>query len=77
MHAFIRDRIARCDADVAARVRILYGGSVTAENAEGLFRMPDIDGGLVGRASLKAEDFVPICRASHETATYCLEALRV
>ena len=75
VHAFIRERIARCDADVASRVRILYGGSVTADNAEGLFRMPDIDGGLIGRASLKAEDFVPICRAAHETATRCLQAL--
>lgn len=76
VHAFIRDRIARCDADVARRVRILYGGSVTAENAEALFSMPDIDGGLIGRASLKAEDFVPICRIAHETATLCLQPLR-
>lgn len=74
VHAFIRERIARCDQAVAAKVRILYGGSVTADNAEALFAMPDIDGGLIGRASLHAEDFVPICRAAHETASRCLES---
>ncbi|OAJ70504.1 triose-phosphate isomerase [Methylobacillus sp. MM3] len=72
VHAFIRDRIAKLDYEVAASVRILYGGSVTGANAEQLFEMPDIDGGLIGRASLKAEDFVPICRAAHATATRCL-----
>lgn len=65
VHAFIRKRIARCDADVAARVRILYGGSVNSSNAAKLFSMPDIDGGLIGRASLKASDFVPICQAAN------------
>ncbi|MDR2220223.1 MAG: triose-phosphate isomerase [Methylobacillus sp.] len=75
VHTFIRKRIARCDAEVAAHVRILYGGSVTAENAEGLFRMPDIDGGLIGRASLRAEDFIPICRAADATTVQGLEAL--
>ncbi len=65
VHEFIRKRIARCDADVAARVRILYGGSVTAANAASLFSMPDIDGGLIGRASLQAETFVPICKAAN------------
>lgn len=65
VHDFIRRRIARCDAKVAAEVRILYGGSVTPANAAKLFAMPDIDGGLIGRASLKAEEFVPICRAAN------------
>ncbi len=65
VHNFIRQRIARCDTDIAANVRILYGGSVTANNAGQLFSMPDIDGGLVGRASLTAEEFVPICRAAN------------
>jgi triosephosphate isomerase len=65
VHAFIRKRVARCDAAVAAGVRILYGGSVNGSNAAGLFAMPDIDGGLVGRASLTAADFVPVCRAAN------------
>lgn len=65
VHEFIRKRVARCDAEIAAKVRILYGGSVTAGNATPLFTMPDIDGGLIGRASLKAADFVPICRAAN------------
>lgn len=65
VHAFIRKRIARCDTAVASKVRILYGGSVTAANAAGLFAMPDIDGGLIGRASLSASDFVPICQAAN------------
>ena len=66
VHEFIRKRVARCDADIAAKVRILYGGSVKPGNAEKLFSMPDIDGGLIGGASLKAEEFIPICLvASH------------
>jgi triosephosphate isomerase len=66
VHDFIRRRIARCDATVAANVRILYGGSVNGANAEQLFAMPDIDGGLIGRASLTAEDFIPICEAAQQ-----------
>lgn len=65
VHDFIRRRVARCDKEIAANVRILYGGSLRAENAASLFAMPDIDGGLVGRASLTAEEFVPICRAAN------------
>jgi len=65
VHVFIRNRIARCDPEIAANVRILYGGSVTPANAAQLFAMPDIDGGLIGRASLKAAEFVPICRAAN------------
>jgi len=65
VHAFIRKRIARCDPKVAAEVRILYGGSVKPSNAAQLFAMPDIDGGLIGGASLTAEEFVPICRAAN------------
>lgn len=64
VHDFIRRRVARCDKEIAANVRILYGGSLRADNAASLFAMPDIDGGLVGRASLTAEEFVPICRAA-------------
>ena len=54
VHDFIRKRVARCDTGIAANVRILYGGSVRPHNAASLFGMPDVDGGLVGRASLVA-----------------------
>ena len=64
VHKFIRDRIARCDAKVAKNVRILYGGSVQPNNADALFAMPDIDGGLVGRCSLDAKAFVEICKSA-------------
>ena len=65
VHDFIRKRVARCDAAISAKVRILYGGSLTPGNAAGLFAMPDIDGGLIGRASLTASEFVAICRAAN------------
>ncbi|MEY3201149.1 MAG: triosephosphate isomerase [Pseudomonadota bacterium] len=64
VHAFIRSRIARRDESVAAGLQILYGGSVKSQNASTLFAMPDIDGGLIGGASLVAEDFVAIARAA-------------
>lgn len=64
VHAAIRAQVAAVDADVAASLRILYGGSVTAASAEALFAETDIDGGLVGGASLKVDDFVAICRAA-------------
>ncbi len=64
VHAFIRSRIAAEDAAAAEGVRILYGGSANAANAATLFGQPDIDGGLIGGASLKAEDFVTICAAA-------------
>ena len=64
VHAFLREVVARRDAAVAQGLRILYGGSVKAENASGLFSMPDIDGGLVGGASLDAEGFAGICAAA-------------
>jgi triosephosphate isomerase len=63
VHAFIRQRVAKQDGQVAQGLCILYGGSVKAANASELFSMPDIDGGLIGGASLVAEDFVAICRA--------------
>lgn len=65
VHAFIRNRIARRDADAAAKVRIIYGGSVKAQNAKELFAKPDVDGGLVGGASLDAEEFIEICRVAN------------
>lgn len=64
VHQFIRGRLAEQNAGVADGVRILYGGSVKANNADELFSMPDIDGGLIGGASLKAEEFLDICRAA-------------
>jgi triosephosphate isomerase len=63
VHAFIRQRVAKLDANVAQSLSILYGGSVKAANAPELFAMADIDGGLIGGASLVAEDFLAICRA--------------
>lgn len=64
VHEGIRARLAARSAEVAAGVRLLYGGSVKAGNAAELFAMPDIDGALVGGASLVAEEFVAICRAA-------------
>ncbi|WP_222910878.1 triose-phosphate isomerase [Pseudomonas sp. DNDY-54] len=64
VHAAIREQLAREDQRIAEGVRVLYGGSVKAENASELFGMSDIDGGLIGGASLKANDFGAICRAA-------------
>lgn len=64
VHGFLRARIAARDAGVAAGLRILYGGSVKGANARELFSQPDIDGGLIGGASLQAEEFLTICRAA-------------
>lgn len=63
IHQFIRKGIASQNQGIAERLSILYGGSVKANNAAELFAMPDIDGGLIGGASLIAEDFVAICSA--------------
>jgi len=63
VHAFIREGLARQNLNVANQVTILYGGSVKGNNASELFAMPDIDGGLIGGASLIANDFIAICRA--------------
>jgi triosephosphate isomerase len=64
VHALIRARIASRDARIAAATRILYGGSVKAGNAAELFGMPDVDGGLIGGASLKADEFLTILTAA-------------
>lgn len=64
VHAFIRNLLAEQDAEIASRTTILYGGSVNAGNAAELFAMADVDGGLVGGASLKAADFSAICQAA-------------
>jgi triosephosphate isomerase len=63
-HAFIRGVIAGKNVKVASSVRILYGGSVKADNAASLFSCEDVDGGLIGGASLKAPDFLAICAAA-------------
>lgn len=63
MHAFIRALLAQKDPVIADRLRILYGGSVKAANAAELFAQADIDGGLVGGASLDATEFLAICKA--------------
>lgn len=64
IHAFLRQLVAIYDKNIADNLCILYGGSVKADNAASLFAMPDIDGALVGGASLQANDFVAICRAA-------------
>lgn len=64
VHAAIRAQIAQADAGVAAGLQILYGGSMKPSNAAELLGMPDIDGGLIGGASLVAADFLAICSAA-------------
>jgi len=64
VHAFIRGVIAKADASVAEKIIIQYGGSMNAANAKELLAQPDIDGGLIGGASLKAEDFLTICTSA-------------
>lgn len=63
-HSFIRERIAALHPGAAESVRILYGGSVNPRNASQLLSMPDVDGGLIGRCALDADDFERICRAA-------------
>jgi triosephosphate isomerase len=63
VHAAIRRWLADHDV-LAEEIRILYGGSVKADNAAALFAMTDVDGGLIGGASLVAQDFMAICRAA-------------
>ncbi len=63
VHGYIREILLELDSDISSKLRILYGGSVKADNAAELFQMPDIDGGLVGGASLKFEEFIAICKA--------------
>lgn len=64
VHGHIRAALARHDGRIAAAVRVLYGGSVKAVNAAELFAMPDVDGGLVGGASLNAREFAGIVKAA-------------
>jgi len=64
VHSFMRERIRKHDPVTADKIQILYGGSVKGDNAAPLFSMPDIDGGLIGGASLDADEFVKICQAA-------------
>lgn len=64
VHAYLRGRMSSKDATIGGSLRILYGGSVKGANAGELFAMPDVDGGLVGGASLVATDFCRICEAA-------------
>ncbi|MEA3172852.1 MAG: triosephosphate isomerase [Gammaproteobacteria bacterium] len=70
VHAFLRHRIKGHDAKMAGHLRILYGGSVKGGNAAELFAMPDVDGGLVGGASLSADEFRQICAAAASAADH-------
>ena len=65
VHVFIRNRIASHNVKIATELQILYGGSVKANNAAELFSMSDIDGGLIGGASLLADEFISICIAAN------------
>ena len=69
VHAFLRAQVARQDAGIADELVLLYGGSVKAANAAELFAQPDIDGGLIGGASLVAEEFIAICNAASRNRT--------
>ena len=64
VHKHIRERLAASNETIAAGVQILYGGSMKGDNAAGLLGQPDIDGGLIGGASLKAADFLAIAQAA-------------
>ena len=64
MHAVLRAQLQAATGR-GEHMKILYGGSVKADNAAALFAQPDIDGGLIGGAALKAADFIAICRAAN------------
>ncbi|MFQ3191636.1 MAG: triosephosphate isomerase [Paraglaciecola sp.] len=66
VHAFIRGHLAKQDENIAANIVILYGGSVKGNNAHELFSQADVDGGLIGGASLNPEDFLSICQAANQ-----------
>jgi len=66
VHAFLRSCVSQVDGTVAAALTILYGGSVKPGNAAEIFAQPDVDGGLIGGASLVAGDFAAICTAAEQ-----------
>ncbi len=65
VHEYIRNKLAAISKDIAANIRILYGGSMKPENAKQLLEQNDIDGGLIGGAALKAKDFIGIALAAN------------
>ncbi|MFW2439450.1 MAG: triose-phosphate isomerase [Arenicellales bacterium] len=65
VHRFIRNMLSALSADIAENMQILYGGSMNAGNADALIGMQDIDGGLIGGASLQAESFLAICKSAN------------
>lgn len=67
VHIFIRNLIAQNNVDIARTIRILYGGSMKAQNAASLLAMPNVDGGLIGGASLDAASFLAICAAAQNS----------
>jgi triosephosphate isomerase len=68
MHLFIRNKIANLNLEAANHLKILYGGSVNPQNAVQLFLVENIDGGLIGKCSLNAEEFEVICHAAEKSA---------
>ena len=66
MHCFIRKLIQKISKELAEYTQILYGGSVNKDNADALFSMPDIDGGLIGGASLESSGFMAIARQKNK-----------
>jgi len=66
VHAFIRAKLHALDANIASSIRIVYGGSVKPDNANELFAQKDIDGGLIGGASLEVNSFAGICEAAQK-----------
>ncbi|XOV77448.1 MAG: triose-phosphate isomerase [Aestuariibacter sp.] len=68
VHSEIRTMLATHNSELAENIQILYGGSVKADNAEQLFSKPDVDGGLIGGASLKPDDFLAICTAAEKVS---------
>ena len=72
MHMYIRDLIAKVDADFAENIRIIYGGSMTPANASSLLSMADVDGGLIGRCALSADEFSQICIEASKVNQICL-----
>lgn len=64
VHAFIRSQLAKQDVKLAQMIRVIYGGSVKPANAADVFAQPDVDGGLIGGASLSGSDFLEICMAA-------------
>lgn len=66
VHQFLREHLAKQNVDIAANIKILYGGSVKGSNAQELFSQKDVDGGLIGGASLDPQDFLSICLAAKQ-----------